>query len=270
VFVPLDLADALEVELCDPSASAPGVELRLAGAAPDVPDDDRNLACRAARAFLAAAGLRARVRLHLRKAIPSAAGLGGGSSDAATVLRLLAGLWPNALDARGLARLALGLGADVPYFLDPRPARVTGVGERIEPLAGVPSLALLLAVPPVPLSTAAVYRAYDAAPPAGAEHPAPPPALLERAAQAEAEVDRQALRALLHNDLEAAAAGLCPAIRSLREALGNAGARAVGMSGSGPGVFGIFRDPGEAERARGAAGLGRDVFARAVRTLASP
>ena len=126
-----------------------------------VPTDDRNLAVRAARAFLESARLAASVDIRLAKRIPAAAGLGGGSSDAGAVLRTLAAAFPDALSPDAVARLGLRLGADVPFFLDPRPALVTGVGERIEPLARWPALALVLVNPGVPLATAEVYRAAD-------------------------------------------------------------------------------------------------------------
>ena len=149
--------------------------LALAGAPAGVPADATNLAVRAAADFLAAAGLARAVRIFLTKSIPAAAGLGGGSSDAGAVLRALAASFPDALEEPALARLALRLGADVPYFLAPCPARVGGIGERIQPLADFAPLACLLVNPGVPLSTAAVFAAFDATPgeppPAHAEPP---------------------------------------------------------------------------------------------------
>ena len=118
------------------SAPQPALTLELAGERAGVPADASNLALRAAAEFLAAAGLVRALRLRVTKRIPVAAGLGGGSSDAGAVLRGLAASFPGAIAAPALARLALRLGADVPYFLAPRPARVGGIGERSEPLAG--------------------------------------------------------------------------------------------------------------------------------------
>jgi 4-diphosphocytidyl-2-C-methyl-D-erythritol kinase len=160
LFLPLDLADELELEL-EP-AGASRVSLRLDGAAGGLPSDSRNLALRAAEGFLEAGGLRREVRIRLRKRIPAGAGLGGGSSDAAAVLRGLAVACPGALQDAALRGLALELGADVPFFLDPRPALVSGIGERCEPLAGAwPERILLLAHPGLALSTARVFAAYD-------------------------------------------------------------------------------------------------------------
>jgi len=204
-----------------------------------------------------ASGLRLDVEVELEKHLPTAAGLGGGSSDAAAVLRGLAALEPGALDPAQLPELALGLGADVPFFLDPRPALVGGIGERIEPVTGLPPLCLLLANPGVSLATAAVYDAWDAA--FGALTPPEPGSTmrslsrlltvlrtrtgegngagLESAAGDEAAA---LLELLLHNDLEPSACGLCPEIAPLQEQIRELGALATGLSGSGASVYGVF------------------------------
>jgi 4-diphosphocytidyl-2-C-methyl-D-erythritol kinase len=252
IFLPLDLADDLHLDLY--RGAEPRVTLAVerepscAGAA--VPTDDRNLAARAARAFLESAGLAAAVDIRLAKRIPVAAGLGGGSSDAGAVLRILADAFPDALAPDAVARLALRLGADVPFFLDPRPALVTGVGERVEPLARWPALALVLANPGVPLPTAEVYRATDALRPELTPPDAPSTLRARLEVFGNALSDRpDALAPLLENALEPAAVRLCPPVARLRERLRRVGALAVGMSGSGPTVFGLF--PG-AEEARAA------------------
>jgi len=265
LFAPLALADELEVE------SGPGSEIRLSveGDAGGVPADASNLAWRAASAFLDAAGLRAGVSIRLLKRIPAAAGLGGGSSDAAAVLRALAALHPGVLEPAELDRLALGLGADVPFFLDPRPAWVSGIGERIDPLPALPSLALLLANPGAPLSTAAVYRGWDeseASLTPGGRAPSlfRLPVLLGEGGR----LDRAALARLLANDLEPAATRLCPAIARLRELLGGMGARAVGMTGSGPTMVAVFDSEAEVRQAqRGLEGRGE---ARSWMTVTLP
>lgn len=263
VFLPLDLADAVEVEV-EP-APRTHVELRLAGAAAGVPDDASNLAVCAAEAFLAAAERPARVTVALTKRIPAAAGLGGGSSDAGAVLRALHRLLPGALSDAALHALAQGLGADVPFFLDPRPARVSGVGERREPLPDAPRWTLLLAGPGVPLGTAEVYRAYDALakdPPGPAPDPGPLP---DPGAGPEADA---AWERALANDLEPAALRLCPPVGRLRRRLVKAGARAVGLSGSGPTLFGVFPDAPAARRAESALG-GEPAWLRVAATVES-
>jgi 4-diphosphocytidyl-2-C-methyl-D-erythritol kinase len=248
VFAPLDLADEIELEIG--AADRAGVELALAGAPAGagtpagVPADATNLAVRAAAGFLAAAGLVRQVSIRLAKRIPAAAGLGGGSSDAGAVLRALAASFPGALGPEELVRLALALGADVPFFLAPCLARVTGIGERIEKLSDFAPLACLLVNPGVPLATAAVFAAWDARP----ERPA-------------AAIDPE-LGLDLANDLAGPAERLCPAIAPLRERLRALGARAVGLSGSGPTVFGIFSDAAAAGRALASGAFSPPVWAR--------
>ena len=262
LFLPLDLADevALDVE----KVAATRVVLELAGEAAGIPAGAENLAVRAGERFLEAAGLRRALRIRLAKRIPAAAGLGGGSSDAGAVLRGLAGLFPGVVDQAALLRVAVNLGADVPFFLDPRPTLVAGAGERCEPLLGPwPARVLVLANPGVGLSTAQVYRAFDALPPAGAAPRLRPLVEAVRGAPAAG----NALAALLENDLEPAAVRLCPAIAELRGVLREAGALAVGMSGSGPTVFGVFGSEQEAASALGR--LRAAVWARVARTRES-
>ena len=241
LFVPLDLADAIALSV--ESARATEVALAIDGPASGAPTGDDNLAARAARAFLARARIAARVAIRLTKRTPVAAGLGGGSSDAAAVLRGLAEAFPAALKSDALEEVALALGADVPFFLDPQPAWVTGIGERRAPVAGVPALALVIANPGEPLATREVFRAFDALARPRARQPDPPRALARELAE------DGALAARLHNDLEEPAVRLCPPIARLRAQLRAVGARAVGMSGSGATVFGVFADRAAAERA---------------------
>ena len=153
IFLPITLCDRVRVEM-RPSSSR---TVSLSGNFGDLPADERNLAVRAAARFMATFEFNAAVLIGLDKAIPHGAGLGGGSSDAGAVLRMMAAL--TRLDAPiRLARLALEIGADVPFFLDPRPARVGGIGELIAPLPSVPDWPIVVAVPPVEVPTAAVFH----------------------------------------------------------------------------------------------------------------
>jgi 4-diphosphocytidyl-2-C-methyl-D-erythritol kinase len=165
------------------------------------------------------------------------------------VLRGLAELLPGAVAPARLRALALGLGADVPFFLAPEPALVTGIGEEILPVDGLVPQVLLLAHPGAPLATASVYAEYDAG--AASLTPSEPGpsirallALREEAGRARAGPIETSLRALVVNDLEPAASRLCPAVPELHEEIEANGALAVSLSGSGPTVFGVF--PGEA------------------------
>lgn len=250
LFVPLELADEIRVAV-HPGA-AQSVELRLqdpTGQLAHDPDPERNLATRAARVFLEAARCDAAVEIYLEKRIPAGAGLGGGSSDAGAVLRALDAAFPGALAPARLAQLALGLGADVPFFLDPRPAWVSGIGEEIEAIEAFPGAVLLVATPAPALSTALVFQRFAALHP---ELTAEPPRRRIRASRKER---AEALVAVLgggapvsqdedplRNDLEAVAVALRPEIGRLRETMLAQGARVAAMSGSGPSVFGVFEN----------------------------
>src|SRR5208337_2888704 len=132
---------------------------------PELARSQNNLAARAARSFMSEFDLIGEVAIDLEKRIPIGAGLGGGSSDAATTLCMMAAAAQVTDEAAAgrLRRIALSLGADVPFFLDPRPSRVTGIGERIAALEGVPAMPIVIAVPPFEVSTAAIFRALEPA-----------------------------------------------------------------------------------------------------------
>ena len=252
LFLPIDLADTVSLAL----RPGRGVALRLTGATAGVPGDGSNLAVRAAEAFLAEAAHPGGVAIRLEKRLPAPGGLGGGSSDAGAVLRGLAELLPGAVAPGRLRALALGLGADVPFFLAPSPALVTGIGEEILPLDALPALTLLLAHPGAALATAAVYAELDSS--ASSLTPSGPGpsirallALREEAGRARAGPIETSLRALVVNDLEPAASRLCPAVSELRKEIEANGALAASLSGSGPTVFGVFPSEdaaGEAQR----------------------
>jgi len=258
LFLPLDLADEVELEL--QPASRGTVEIQVVG---DAPNDATNLAVRAAHAYLAARALPLAVGIRLRKQTPTAAGLGGGSSDAAAVLRGLQTSQPEGLTRTELAKLALELGADVPFFLDPRPSRVRGIGERVEPVAGIPSLALLLVNPGLSVPTREVYRVLDALGPPPSRKTPSLPDLSRPGTQA------GALAEWVRNDLEAPALRVCPALARTREALRDVGALAVGLSGSGGTLYGVFGDLPAAHEAHEALKLPHAAWARVARTLES-
>jgi 4-diphosphocytidyl-2-C-methyl-D-erythritol kinase len=252
VFVPVSLCDRVRVEIRAEARSAAETTITLHCDHDDLPADEKNLAWRAAAAFLGEFGdeiHRPReVAIDLRKEIPIGAGLGGGSSDAGAVLRIMAALC-RVEDSPRLAQVALGLGADVPFFLDPCIAHIGGVGERITPLEIDTSgergplwhdpLWMVIAVPPIVVSTAEVYRALSPEQWSGA---APTEYLRAIAAGA--------IRpAMLQNDLTAAATARYPEIAQLRSVLLTAGAEGASMSGSGGAVFGIFPTPEAAAQA---------------------
>ncbi|HEY2664165.1 MAG TPA: 4-(cytidine 5'-diphospho)-2-C-methyl-D-erythritol kinase [Candidatus Binataceae bacterium] len=238
VFVPISLFDRVTVEMR--TAGSNSVSLRTGS--PDVPIGERNLAVRAARKFLDEFRLKSAVAIELNKQIPIGAGLGGGSSDAAAVLRLMASLC-RIEDPRRLAALALSIGADLPFFLDPRPGHVRGVGEQIEPLKRMPAMHFVIGIPLVEVSTTEVFSNLERS---GWSGPASESdiASLERGLVS---------GALLVNDLTASASRKHPEIEKLRGLLEKSGARAAAMTGSGGGVFGVYADLAQAQQARDAA-----------------
>ena len=203
---------------------------------------DHNLAARALADFRSRAG-RGLPPLEIRidKRIPVAAGLGGGSADAAAALRIANELAGGPLTSEELLRLAADLGSDVPSQLDPRHALVQGVGERVEPVE-LPPLTAVLVPDPAGLSTADVYAELDRI--GGAREQLDPEPLRALAAAGPAE-----LAAGLANDLQAAALSLRPDLATTLERLRSEGALGAAVSGSGPTCFGLFDDPSAAESA---------------------
>lgn len=226
VFLPIALYDEVEVR-----ARAGSGQIMLRCNWPELPRDSGNLAVRAAERLRGEMAEPRQIEIDLEKRIPAGAGLGGGSSDAGAVMRLLAKTMAPA-PAR-LTEAALAVGADVPFFLEPRPARVRGVGELIEPLERSLEISLVVAVPPCQVATGEIYGALRR------EHwSGPAPARLELESPERAE--------LLVNDLEGPARERYPIIGELKVELKKCGARAALMSGSGGAVFGLCRDPDHA------------------------
>jgi 4-diphosphocytidyl-2-C-methyl-D-erythritol kinase len=204
-----------------------------------LPTDTSNLALRALSAMRAAFGRDDPVAISLEKNLPVASGVGGGSSDAAAVMRGLADLWGLPADPDRLAQIGLGLGADVPMCLFGRPLLARGIGDAISPVGGFPSLGIVLVNPGVAVSTAAVFAAL------AARDSAPLPPL-------PAQLDFHTLSNWLEttrNDLEAPARRLEPAINGALSTLRKAGAHVVRMSGSGATCYGLFESGNLAKRA---------------------
>jgi 4-diphosphocytidyl-2-C-methyl-D-erythritol kinase len=214
-------ADSLTLTVGGPEAAA------LAGLGED------NLVMRAARLLAAPAGIGAGAALHLEKQLPAAAGIGGGSSDAAAALRALAALWEVPLGEPELMALALQLGADVPACLAGRPVWVGGIGEEIMRAGALPEAGIVLANPRRPLPTAAVFQRYRG-PYRVADRFDPVPS------------DAAGLAVVLasrHNDLTEAARELVPEIGAALDRLAALpGALLARMSGSGATCFALFAD----------------------------
>lgn len=210
---------------------------------PHLPTDGHNIAYRAAAYFLAAAGIEAGVHIHIQKKIPIAAGLAGGSGDAAAVLMGMQRLFEGPLSEETLVSLAASLGSDVPFCMGGGLARATGRGTDVQylpPLAEGP--AFVLVNPGVPLSTADVYRRFDEMAPG----PRPDTEGLLRVL---ADGDWAGAASRMANMLEPAAYSLCPTIPLVRDALLKQGALTAVMSGSGPTAYGFFADMQAAQAA---------------------
>ena len=233
VMQAVDLFDRLTVEAA--------ATITLETSEPALPTDDRNLVVRAARLLQEAAGIEAGARIVLDKRIPLAAGLGGGSSDAAATLLGLNRLWGLRWRRERLVELAVKLGMDVPFFLGRGRALGTSRGEVLSALPGIGGYALVLVNPGVGLSTQEVYGRV-------------PPGW-----RAESDGTRRMLDALkkrnvvrvagaLTNHLEHWVEPAMPVIGRMKAALLAAGALGAAMSGSGPTVFGLARSLDQARQ----------------------
>ena len=251
------------IDLCDDvllgwEEGGNGPEIRILCDTPGVPCDQRNLAFRAAEAFfrycLEKEGRRIAGILEIRlvKRIPAAAGLAGGSSDAAAVLRGLDRMLETGLQTAELQRIALPLGADIPYCVSGGTALAEGIGEVLTPLPALPDCGIVLVKPPFDCSTAEIYGTLHADSLRPADHPD-----MDRVLQALRTGDLRDAAEHMGNVLEIPALKLHPEIGMIKQALRRKGATGASMSGSGSAVFGIFEDREAAERACRALGENR-------------
>jgi 4-diphosphocytidyl-2-C-methyl-D-erythritol kinase len=229
IFQMLDLCDWLTIDTHDEGT------IRLICHPPTLPIDEKNLVVRAARALQQAGHVHGGANIVLEKHIPIAAGLGGGSSNAATTLLALNHLWELHLPPSTLHHLAAQLGSDVPFFLNGATALAKGRGEILSPLPSPPPLQGILVNPGFGIAAGWAYGRFAG----GAPAPGLNKVAIVRALHAR---DLSPLAALLINDLEPGVAAVYPVIRQMQEALQAAGALATFMSGSGPTVCGFFAD----------------------------
>ncbi len=203
-----------------------------------------NLVMKAAEALRRHAGNPALgARLTLQKHLPVASGIGGGSADAAAALRLLKRLWRLDTSSSELIAIAAGLGADVPVCVGGRPARMSGIGEQIAPLAGLPDLPLVLVNPGCAVSTAEVFARLQRRDNAG---------LPDMPAAFSSSEDAAGYLATCRNDLEAPALAVAPVIAEVLSHLAAMpGCLLARMSGSGATCFGLFADSQAADAAAG-------------------
>lgn len=257
IIVPISLYDELVISTGSGTAAPQDPAIRVASNSDAAPGGPANLAYRAAAAFAAAIRRPLTISIDLDKRIPVGSGLGGGSSDAATVLLALNRCCGRPLAPRRLLQLAAAIGADVPFFVHGRPARVRGIGELVAPLTDPCPLALVVCWDRRPLSTQAVYTAFDAS-----LTTVPPVSNIPASAGS-----RRLYSEVLVNDLEAVASRIHPGVVAVKARLLDHGAMGALMSGSGSAVFGVWPD-GRSARATAERLRAEGLWAEAVQTLA--
>jgi 4-diphosphocytidyl-2-C-methyl-D-erythritol kinase len=236
VMLPLDFGDRLQFELRNR-------DITLECDNPGLPTDDSNLVVRAAKLLAQRCGVTAGVKITLSKRTPLAAGLGGGSSNAAATLIALNHLWRLNARRPTLDELAASLGSDINFFLAGSAALCHGRGERVTAVPCKLSAAVLLINPGFGISTKWAYQSWERT---AATLTAKPPEV-SLLLNALAEDDLLALSAALFNSLEAPSVGKFPVLQMLKDAMRSSGAAGALMSGSGATVFGLFADARAAE-----------------------
>jgi 4-diphosphocytidyl-2-C-methyl-D-erythritol kinase len=240
LMVPVTLADRVTVE------RTPGAGLDVVC---DVAPGEQNLAAKLVRELEARLERAFQVRITIEKHVPHGGGLGGGSSDAAATLIALERLFALDLSARLRHEVAAAVGSDVPFFLWPGAQLAMGRGLLLKEVA-LPDLHVVIAVPDLALSTAAVYRWRDEDAVTTLKEFVPQARALSARVQAARTVGD--VVALMHNDLEASVTARKPAVAELRDRLSAEGALAAAMTGSGAAVYGLFANEEAASRARAA------------------
>ena len=224
-----------------------GDRVEMSSSHPHLPCDQTNLVVKAASSFQEATGICEGVRIHLEKNIPMEAGLGGGSSNAATTLLAVNELFDSPISAKELSDIAASLGSDVPFFLQSGPALATGRGEKIQPLEPffqIDKLSLLLVHPGFGISTGWSYRTLANFPDGISGRPGRGTELIEAIRTDEGDWGSK-----LYNSLELPAFHKYPVLELYVEFFKERHAQASLMSGSGSTVYAYFETPGEAERA---------------------
>ncbi len=245
------------VNLCDEITLTVtnSTEINVSCNSKGVPDGPGNITWKAARAMLDITGSECGVNIEIKKNIPVAAGLGGGSSDAASVLMGMNELLQCRLTEKKLMEIGCKLGADVPFFIFKKTALAEGVGEKLTPLPNIPKCWILLVNPGVHVSTAWVYRSLQLT------------SRRELNKLPEFFGSIEDVVSILSNDLESVTISAFPIIADIKSRLMDLGAIGSMMSGSGPTVFGIFKSLDVAETACHEIINGTNWFVATVETL---
>ena len=229
------------IGIADGVSFAPSGEIRVTSSSPEAPSDDSNICHKAARIIRKHLNVAEGVHIHIEKHVPVGAGLGGGSADAAAVVKELPAFWNRTLIAGDRFRIALELGSDVPYFLNEGAAVGRGRGEQLEHFPLDIPFTILLCNPNIHIPTAWAYSRIT-------------PGVTGKPGDLRKTVldgmHNPALLQQLRNDFEAVVFETYPAVRRLKEAMLDRGAVFSLMSGSGSTVFGFFEGPDVADALR--------------------
>ncbi|MFC3040987.1 4-(cytidine 5'-diphospho)-2-C-methyl-D-erythritol kinase [Virgibacillus xinjiangensis] len=234
IMTTVDLADRVELRPMEMDRVKVALESRY------VPSDERNLAYRAAALFKKEYGIKKGVHIQVEKCIPVAAGLGGGSTDAAAVLRGLNRMWKLGIPIGELSDLGAELGSDVPFCVHGHTALAKGKGEIIERLNPPPSCWVVLAKPNIGVSTKTIFQRVKPG-----KLPHPETALLLSALE---DGNFNDMCSHLGNSLEDITFSVYPEVERIKEKMKQAGAEGVLMSGSGPTVYGLVQQESKAQR----------------------
>ncbi|HEV8340913.1 MAG TPA: 4-(cytidine 5'-diphospho)-2-C-methyl-D-erythritol kinase [Candidatus Binatia bacterium] len=236
VIVPVSLYDDIEITRSKHQGPRED-DVTLSCDHPLVPSGKKNLAYQAASLLLREKKISAAIHIHIRKRIPVGGGLGGGSSDAAATLLGLSRLLRLGSHRKELSSLAVSLGADVPFFIQGRPAEALGIGEILKPIRSLPRLWIIILYPRFPISTRWAYENLKLTKD------------IENTSINFSLRDPQKIKRVLFNDLEKVTLRRYPEIALLKERLVQEGAVGALMSGSGSSVFGVFSGLQNARRA---------------------
>ncbi len=242
LICPVSLSDEMDFVLLPESGKRNGPGPRIRCGHPGVPENPDNIVWKAAEHFRMKWGHPLPpMEIRIQKQIPVAAGLGGGSGNAAVTLKALNRICGRPFTSADLKRMGADIGADVPFFIDCRPALSEGIGDRLTPVSGIPPKGLLLVAFDIAVSTARVYSSLNLALTKCQKIPN----------RSELNGRISDITPYLCNDLEQVTTREHPAIASARDRLRKAGAEGSLMSGSGPTVFGVFPTPDAARDAAG-------------------
>lgn len=251
----VSLCDTVKL-VCSDSAGKDGLRpgIRLTASLPFIPTDSKNTAYKAARAYLNALGRKdISVRIHIDKSIPTQAGMGGGSADAAAVLNGLADIFPCAVPRADLMAIAAGIGADVPFCMDGGTQVCEGIGDILHPAEPLKGLPLLFIKPRCSISTPWAFGEFDRLTGESSDAGRPADGVPDRFLAPPAGTDPlerlKAAAPFLENDLESVADSRFPELAGIRSWLTAHGAVFSRMSGSGSTLFGVFENEDARDRA---------------------